>query len=282
MRTISAGLKTAIMSGKIANLVKITRSDGQQYAYTDHDVKLTVGGLDYEPAAGLQRLRLESTTDNKVSNQQFAAGWLDFEGDDLHEGLFDNAEVEVMKVGWDDVAAGNITTFFGNLGIIQWTDDGFKADVHSITRKLNRNYGITTTASCRHRLFEVGGVGTVGLCGVDKPTFSYTGSISTIVQNRIKFEVTGTFPTTQDYVAFGEITFTSGLNNGLVYEVSKHDVGAFSEIELMTQTIRDVVMGDTFTITAGCDKAFATCKNKFSNSVNFGGMPHIQSEIMFR
>ena len=154
MRNISAGLKSAIMSGKIANLVKITRADATIYTYTDHDATLNVGGLDYEPAPGLQRLRLESTTDNKVSNQQFAAGWLNFESNDLHEGLFDNAEVEVMKVGWDDLAAGFITTFYGNLGIIQWTDDGFKADVHSITRKLNRNFGITTTASCRHRLFD--------------------------------------------------------------------------------------------------------------------------------
>jgi len=282
MRTISAGLKSAIMSGKIANLVKITRSDGTQYSYTDHDATLTVGGLDYIPAAGLQRLRLESTTDNKVSNQQFAAGWIDFDEQELHDGLFDNAEVEVMKIGWDAVADGTITTFFGNLGIIQWTDDGFKADVHSITRKLNRNYGITTTASCRHKLFEPNSVSSVGACLVNKSTFTYTGTITAIVKDRIKFEATGTFPTTQDYVAFGELSFSSGLNNGLVYEVSKHDVGAFTELELMTQTIKTVSIGDTFTVTAGCDKAFGTCKNKFSNSVNFGGMPHIQSEIQFR
>ena len=282
MRVISAGLKAAIMSGKIANLVKLTRSDGQQYRYTDHDVTLSVGGLDYLPAAGLQRLRLESTTDNKVSNQQFAAAWLDFDEHELHEGLFDNAEVEVMKIGWDDVAAGFITSFYGNLGIIQWTDDGFKADVHSITRKLNRNYGITTTASCRHRLFEPNSITSTGGCLINKAANTFTGTVTGIVKNRIRFEVTGAFPTTQGYVAFGELTFTSGLNNTLIYEVSKHDVGAFSEIELMTQTTRDVGIGDTFTVTAGCDKAFATCKNKFNNSVNFGGMPHIQSEIMFR
>ena len=282
MRNISAGLKSAIMSGKIANLVKITRADATIYTYTDHDATLNVGGLDYEPAPGLQRLRLESTTDNKVSNQQFAAGWLNFESNDLHEGLFDNAEVEVMKVGWDDLAAGFITTFYGNLGIIQWTDDGFKADVHSITRKLNRNFGITTTASCRHRLFDPADVSSTGLCGINKGTFTYTGTITSIVKDRYKFEVTGTFPTTQNYVAFGELTFTSGLNNGLVYEVSKHDVGAFTEFELMIQTIRAVAVGDTFTVTAGCDKAFGTCKNKFANGANFGGMPHIQSEIQFR
>ena len=33
--------------------------------------------------------------------------------------------------------------------------------------------------------------------------------------------------------------------------------------------------GDTFTVTAGCDKRFATCRDRFDNAVNFRGFPHI-------
>ena len=33
--------------------------------------------------------------------------------------------------------------------------------------------------------------------------------------------------------------------------------------------------GDTFDITAGCDKSFATCKAKFANALNFRGFPHL-------
>ena len=33
--------------------------------------------------------------------------------------------------------------------------------------------------------------------------------------------------------------------------------------------------GDTFTVTAGCDKQFATCQAKFANAVNFRGFPHM-------
>lgn len=282
MRTISAGLKAAILTGKIANLVKITRSDATVYSYTDHDLPLTVGGITYNPAPGLQRLRLEATVDNKVSNQQFNAGWLDFDDQDLKSGLFDNAEIEVQKCAWDELSEGTITTFFGHLGIIQWTEDGFKADVHSITRELGRNYGITTTASCRHRLFDQIAAGKCGACTIIKASNTFTGSITSIVKNNIRFQVTGTFPTTQDYVAFGELTFTSGLNNGLTFEVSKHDIGAFSEIELMLQTFANVQVGDTFNVTSGCDKSFSTCINKYNNGLNYGGMPHIQSEIMFR
>ena len=34
-------------------------------------------------------------------------------------------------------------------------------------------------------------------------------------------------------------------------------------------------MGDTFIVTAGCDKRFATCRDRFDNAVNFRGFPHI-------
>jgi uncharacterized phage protein (TIGR02218 family) len=36
-----------------------------------------------------------------------------------------------------------------------------------------------------------------------------------------------------------------------------------------------ISVGDTFVVTAGCDKRFATCRDRFSNTVNFRGFPHI-------
>jgi uncharacterized phage protein (TIGR02218 family) len=36
-----------------------------------------------------------------------------------------------------------------------------------------------------------------------------------------------------------------------------------------------IAVGDTFTITADCDKGFATCRDRFANAVNFGGFPHM-------
>jgi uncharacterized phage protein (TIGR02218 family) len=36
-----------------------------------------------------------------------------------------------------------------------------------------------------------------------------------------------------------------------------------------------IASGDAFVVTAGCDKAFATCHGRFSNVVNFRGFPHI-------
>jgi len=38
---------------------------------------------------------------------------------------------------------------------------------------------------------------------------------------------------------------------------------------------KEVGVGAAFTVTAGCDKHFKTCKAKFDNSVNFRGFPHV-------
>jgi uncharacterized phage protein (TIGR02218 family) len=33
--------------------------------------------------------------------------------------------------------------------------------------------------------------------------------------------------------------------------------------------------GDAFTVVAGCDKSFETCKAKFAPQLNFRGFPHL-------
>jgi uncharacterized phage protein (TIGR02218 family) len=36
-----------------------------------------------------------------------------------------------------------------------------------------------------------------------------------------------------------------------------------------------IAPGDGFTLGAGCDKQFATCKTKFANGINFRGFPYM-------
>jgi len=48
--------------------------------------------------------------------------------------------------------------------------------------------------------------------------------------------------------------------------------GAFTLFDAMPRALQ---VGDTYSVYAGCDKLFSTCKTKFSNGVNFRGEPHI-------
>ena len=80
---------------------------------------------------------------------------------------------------------------------------------------------------------------------------------------------------TDHYYDGGLLTWTTGANANYRMEV-KSNVGLLRTLQqAMPNTI---AIGDTYTITAGCDKLLATCKTKFSNVVNFRGFPNVPGQ----
>jgi uncharacterized phage protein (TIGR02218 family) len=74
----------------------------------------------------------------------------------------------------------------------------------------------------------------------------------------------------------GRLVWTSGANAGLAVEVKAHTHGTGSaRLSLFLPMPDPIAIGDGFTVTAGCDKTLATCRDRFSNVVNFGGFPHM-------
>ncbi len=74
------------------------------------------------------------------------------------------------------------------------------------------------------------------------------------------------------YFDFGEITFTSGLNDGLTREVKSYVPG---QITLYQPLPYLASIGDTYTLVAGCAKDMETCRDRFDNLPNFRGEPYI-------
>ncbi len=277
MRTISTQLQAEIDNGSIANCILITRQDGIKYGFTDCEVSLTVSGQVYVPAPGLQRLRLTTTANAEVSNQEFGSAWVDVPESDLKGGKFDNCTVEVAWVSWRHPEYGKVVVFTGGLGDIVWADEGFKADVVSFMKNLELILGNTYTAQCRHQLFSQPKTGVIGFCGVVDTGYSFAGSISSVIIPKWKFGINLTKP--DKYFANGQITFMSGYNSGLSAVIKIH---ASNEIELFLPTGFVVNVGDTFVIKAGCDKTKNSCKTKFNNIINFGGFSFIKPDVQFR
>lgn len=74
------------------------------------------------------------------------------------------------------------------------------------------------------------------------------------------------------YFDGGLITMTSGYNVGLSMEIKSYVVGQFT-LHLPFPYV--VAIGDTYTLSAGCAKTLATCRDRFDNVVNFRGFPYI-------
>jgi hypothetical protein len=74
------------------------------------------------------------------------------------------------------------------------------------------------------------------------------------------------------YMNGGQVTWTSGNNNGVSIEVNSY-TQSDSFWQLFSNMVRPIQVGDTFNYSPGCDKRRETCYFKFNNMDNFRGEP---------
>lgn len=273
MKTIAAGLKEAIAdNGTVATCIRIARKDGVVIGFTNHDVKLTVGGVDYLPLPALERIVMKLRNNAEVSNQDFVAAFVvDLEEEDIANGLYNEASFDILYVDWANPANGSLTVFAGVMGNIQWSREGFRCDIFNLMYKLDGVIGTIVTPKCRHQLFSQIGDDPwqVGSCKLSAASHTYTGTVNTVTTQKLSFTETGV-TAGADVLSNGVLTWTSGLNNGAKYEVKGNTTSA---IDLFLPTVYSIQAGDTFSVTAGCDKTLETCRDTFNNVINFGGFP---------
>jgi uncharacterized phage protein (TIGR02218 family) len=279
MKTISSGLQADIAAGTIARILKITCKNGSVIAVSDTDLPITVEGVTYQPSAGFQSLKVNVTADAQVSNQSLGSALVSVPEADILGGVYDGAVVEAAWASWQNPSYGKLVFFQGTIGDITWTEAGFLADIVSYMRAMELNMGHVVSATCRHQLFSTVSAGKIGACTLSATSYTFTGSVNVISIPKWKFTVTG-LSQADGYFDNGTITFTSGNNAGLSAVVKEHT--AASGFKLFLPTAFTFASGDTFSVQAGCDKTLATCRDKFNNVVNFGGFPHINTDVNLR
>lgn len=272
MKTLPTGLQAHLDSGTttLAWCWKITRTDGAVFGFTDHDLALTFAGTTYEPESGFVPSEIRAAQDFSVDAQD-VEGALSSDRiteTDILDGRWDNAEVEVWRVNW---AASDQRVLMrrGNLGDIRRGRTSFVAEVRSLAHWLNQTVGRTYQFSCDADLGDA-------RCGVNlsSPLWSATGTVATLSGSRgFTSAALGSFAA--DTFTLGVISWTSGANAGRKAEIASFATGA---ITLFEAPVRPIAIGDAFTVSAGCDKQFATCSAKFGNGVNFRGFPHMPGE----
>jgi len=125
-------------------------------------------------------------------------------------------------------------------------------------------------ASCSWVLYSVG-------CTLTRTSFERTNSIGAITTS-YQFAPTTNLTTISAAGTFtqGQLTFTSGQNNGLSYFVRLWTPGTPDVIQLDVAPIFPLRVGDTFAISEGCNKTFASCLNlqgSTNSRLNYGGQP---------
>lgn len=269
-RTISTALQSHLQGDltTLATCVKLTRRDATTFGFTSADQDLTIGGLTYRAVNGLGSTAIQSNTGTGVDNLE-VAGILDDDRiteADILAGRYDGAEVVFSRVNWADLTMGAVTLFRGVFGEITLRDGQFQVELRSLTQRLKQSIGDLTSPTCRCR--KLGDA----QCKVDLTGFQFTRTVTTVVSPGTLQFAADTQPS--GYYDSGLLTLTTGPNTDLTREIKTHAIVAgVAQLDLRTNFPFPISVGDTATLEAGCDRRFATCRDKFANNLNFHGEP---------
>ena len=273
MKVLAAGLQDHLDSGTttLCWCWRLTRSDGLVLGFSDHDKALMFDGTDFEASSGFNASEIKDSVGLNVDNLDVSGALKSnsLNDDDLVAGYFDDASVEIFRVNWADVSQ-RVLMRTGNLGEIKRDEFGFTAEIRGLSHYLQQPMGRVVQFSCDADLGD-------SRCGVDLDNTAFKGTaiVTDVIDDRL-IKVSGLGAYSTDWFTRGLVNWTVGANSGQLREVKRHAVsGTDVEIELWQAVALPMVIGDQFEVTAGCDKQFSTCREKYSNGVNFRGFPNI-------
>ena len=249
----------------LATCWKITRRDEFVEGYTSHDKDLTVGGVTYLSSAGYAPSAIERGSSMHADNQQ-VVGIIDSDSlsaDDLRSGIYDGARVEVLLVDW--ATSTQVTKLLaGHFGSVKIEGNQYSVDLQSIEGELAKPIGRTYGTRCDADLGDA-------RCGYSLSADS--GAVASVTMAKRVFVDTGRSEA-DGYYDGGKVIWTSGANAGRTMDVKKYTLST-QTIELFEPMASGIAASDTYDLYRGCDKTFETCRDTFSNSVNFRGFPYI-------
>lgn len=273
MRTIPSALQDRLSSGvtTLCRCWRITRRDAVVLGFTDHDEDVALDGLTCRAGTGLTAAEATAQLGLAVTGTEISGALSDdaLTEADLAAGRYDAANIEVFLVDWSEPSLFVLLNK-GTLGEVRREGQAFAVEMRGLADRLNEESGRRYTAACSADLGD-------SRCTIDlsDPAFRGTGTIAAL-SGTSSFSVSGLDGFADNWFSAGKLTFTGGANSGLAVEVKSHRVTTDGiAFELWQAMPEALAIGDPFSVTAGCDKRFDTCRDRFDNAVNFRGFPQI-------
>ena len=273
MKQLPAGLQ-AHLDGGATTLCwcwRLTRRDASRLGFTDHDRDLTFDGTTFEAAAGFTASEMRDSVGLSVDNLEVTSALSSerLSEADLAAGIYDDARVEIFRVNWA-APEQRMLMRVGSLGEVRRAGLTFTAEVRGLAHYLQQPKGRLYQFTCDADLGD-------GRCKIllSDPLYRGEGEIVAAASGR-RFTVSGLEDFADDWFSRGLLTFSSGAAAGQAIEVRYHSkTGSAVTLELWAPARGPLQPGQTFVVTAGCDKHLTTCRAKFANAENFRGFPHM-------
>lgn len=250
---------------------RITRRDGTVLRFTSLDANFAWGLETFLSCGSLSPSAAEESSEiGSVSNMELK-GILAHDSiteADLYGGLYDDAFVEIWLVPYEGAESPRRLAA-GWIGAIQHGEQGWTGEITGPGARLDQQALVVPYApACRWTFGDA-------RCTKDLTPLQTTGEVSSAA-NRGSIVTTAEDPGNGSQWENGRVIWTSGRNLGQICEVKTvaFESGG-SAIELWALTAFLPEPGDTFTLQPGCDLSAATCKNVYSNLINFGGFKDV-------
>jgi len=244
---------------------RLDRRDGISLGFTSHDNDLTIEGLRYRAAPGMLPSAI-SLSDGFDVDTLDVSGALTSDAvtaEDLADGRWDGARVRLFATGWETPGAQLLPLARGELGDVGIKDGAFTAELRGPTALLERPVVEQTSPECRAELGD-------RRCRVDLGGRRRVATIASVADG-VTLDLSEAEPVANAY-GYGRLRWIDGPNGGLTSAVFA-SVGA--TITLREEPPHPIAPGLRVEIVEGCDKSFATCRDRFANAANFRGEPYL-------
>ena len=250
---------------------RVSRTDGVTLGFTDHDRPLLVKDTNCVPAFGLDGGEVPSRLGQQVGTGE-VLGVLDsvaIAEDEILLGRYDGARVETWLVNWAEPSQC-VMLRVDTIGEIVREDGVFRAELRSPQQALNITRGRVFQGLCDASVGDA-------RCGVDIDNAAYRGEAIVVgLIDDFQLRVSGLSAFEENWFACGVAQWTDGKRHGLRDPILTHRRDADGDILGFSSRVGEwCTLGDALITTVGCDRRFTTCREKFANTINFRGFPHI-------
>lgn len=253
-----SGSESSAHGGKPTELYRFTRGS-RTWLYTTADIPITYLGDTYSP----QVMRRGELPQNEERDNATLDIFLDLRLDIVAEfisgGTPRPTDVTVLRRHRDEVVAGqHAVIFVGSIGVVTFSEDECKVTCVPVQKAMSRKVPRWLyQPMCNHMLYDQ-------FCTVDPAAYTIPGHITAIVNRTI---------TVPEATAHVDGYYNGGyITDGEAFAFIQTHVG--DQLTLLGPPGQSgILVGDSISVTAGCDRSAGTCAGKFANLPNFMGFP---------
>jgi len=246
-----------------ATFWRVLRRDGVALGFTTHDRDLWLDGINHRAAPGLvpSAIRRSADFEPDSAEVQGALSHASISAADLAVGRFDGASVQIGLVDWETLETAVL--YRGTIGAVTQEAGSFTAALQSRKVELQRDPIPRTSPSCRAAFCGPG-------CTLSAPRFTHEARL--IAADPMANTVELDCPAPPSALLGGTLRWLDGPGAGATQGIAAV-VGGALVLDLPLDSPPPV--GARALVREGCDRTLDTCVNRFANSVNFSGEPHL-------